>query len=333
MNRYNLNYLEVPREENDTRFIKSFTNDDVIEKSREFFDFFESFGFVVIRNVLEQEEIDASLNEMFEFLERTVPGFDRSNVDSWKLWNSESFGMCGKMPVFTQQMLLNRQNINIYRAFASLIGTENLRVNHDRWAIYRPTELLGKQFESAENIHLDINPWRFLNDDSKVWDVVDNLNYGDLRDFVTENTHVTQTTRGRQLQGILNLVENEENDGGLMIIPGFHRDFENWVHSLGPMTDSECRYKFPSNHPFRQFAIRVPCRAGSLVIWDQRCVHGSRGNRSERMRGVQFMRMQSAEKMPNKRARNRQKAIRREMEKIKFLPILTDVGRTVFGIQ
>lgn len=322
-----LRFVDLPRDESDYSFVKSFS----IKETNEIQDFFHQYGFVVIHKVLTPEQCEATRAEMFDHIEKLCATFDRNNKNTWAEWKSESFGMSGKEPVFTLQVLRNRQNENVYQAFATILNNEKLLTNHDRWAIYRPTLICGEKFKTPDNIHLDLNPWRFENDDPSVWRIVDSLGYQEARDFVIENTHVTKSTRGRQVQGILNLHDNNEYDGGLVLIPGFHHHFTQWVQSLGPMTDPECRYKFPVNHPFQKFAQRITCREGSLVIWDQRCIHGTRGNISEEPRFVQFIKMFCANGINKKRNQSRRKFVERELNRNNLNP--TKIGKLVFGLN
>lgn len=326
-NQLNFQYTELPRDEQDCRFIKSFE----VGESTEILQFFEEYGFVVIRNVLTPDECSQTIMEMFDHVKKSCPSFDPNDKSTWSEWKSESFGMSGKEPLFTPQILRNRQNEKVYQSFSTMLGTGKILSNHDRWAIYRPTMVCGTKFKTPDNIHLDLNPWRFEQNDETIWKFVDSLCYQDVRDFVVENTHVTKSTRGRQVQGILNLHDNEEYDGGLVLIPGFHHYFSQWVDLLGPMIDPDCRYKFPSNHPFQKFAQRITCRQGSLVIWDHRCIHGTRGNMSETPRLVQFIRMFSVENMSKKRQISRKRFIERELNKINFNP--TKIGKIVFGLN
>lgn len=324
---FQMNFIDLPRDENDYRFIKSFK----VDQTREWLQFFDEFGFVVISDALTEEECRLTKSEMFDLIEKQFPLFDRNDCSTWKNWESESFGMSSKTPIFSPQILKNRQNEKIYSVFSNIIGSEKILVNHDRWAIYRPTLLCGDHFRTPDNIHLDINPWRFESDDQTVWSLVDSLTFNNIRDFVVENTHVTKTLRGRQLQGIINLHDNDEFDGGLVLIPGFHTRFSEWVRTLGPMNDPECRFKIPKNHPFQKFAQRITCRAGSLVIWDQRMIHGSRGNQSTEPRFVQFIKMFSFEKMSKSRKTARRKFIEKELKKIDFNP--SPIGSVVFGFK
>jgi hypothetical protein len=322
-----LEHLDIPYDEEDYRFVHSFTVDQLADQETR--DFLEEFGFLVVRDVLDQAQCQATIDEMLGFLEANNAGFQRDDQSTWHHWVGRSFGMPSPDPQFTPQIVANRQNRNLYRVFQTLIGSDDLRVNHDRWAIYRPTLTVGDEYRTRDNVHLDINPWRFQADDASLWRSIDDqLRYSSLHDFITENNHVTLSLRGRQFQAVLNLVDNEVDDGGFVIVPGFHRYFAHWC-SQQPMTHTDCKYAFHAKDAVAKKAVRIPCRAGSLIVWDQRCAHGSRGNRSHRMRAVMFLKMFSADGMPEHRAAARKAALRKV---IGTHHTISDIGKIVFGL-
>jgi len=323
-----MEHLDVPYDD-EYRFVQSFSVDELT--SDEARAFLELYGFLVVRNVLTQAECDATIDEMFSYLEAHNEGFERQRLETWSKWAGRSFGMPSNEPLFTPQLLANRQNANVHRVFSTLIGTAQLLVNHDRWAIYRPTLLVGDEYRTRDNVHLDINPWRFQQDDASLWREVDaNLTYAAVRDFIAENNQVTRSTRGRQFQAVLNLLDNEEADGGFVIVPGFHRYFERWTQSVA-MTHTECKYAFRDKDPIAKAAVRIPCAAGSMIVWDQRCAHGSRGNRSDRMRAIQFLKMFSSEGMDERRRLARRRCLQRLVRS--STTAISDVGRIVFDLQ
>jgi len=75
-------------------------------------------------------------------------------------------------------------------------------------------------------------------------------------------------------------------------------------------------------------------RAGSLLIWDQRTVHGSRPNDSNRARYCQFMKMfpNIAERQPE-RAANRARILKQHIEGCGFIEHLTPLGSKLFGLN
>ena len=80
--------------------------------------------------------------------------------------------------------------------------------------------------------------------------------------------------------------------------------------------------------------LRIPMRAGSLVIWDQRTPHGSHPNNSSNSRFAQFLKVFPAHPIDAKRAANRAAAVREMMSKCGFgKEELTELGISMFGLE
>ncbi|CAK0866162.1 unnamed protein product, partial [Prorocentrum cordatum] len=126
-----------------------------------------------------------------------------------------------------------------------------------------------------------------------------------LRDFRAEITSV-QGCAGVHIQGVLNLLDNLEEDGGTRVVPGFHKAFPEWFKALGPLEQNLFQsgphdnfvlrrahgggsFKFSNLDPIHKLSHRVPMRAGSMLIWNQLVVHGSVANNSRNFRMAQFI--------------------------------------------
>eukprot|EP00456_Euglypha_rotunda_P005476 TRINITY_DN10928_c0_g1_i10.p1 TRINITY_DN10928_c0_g1~~TRINITY_DN10928_c0_g1_i10.p1 ORF type:complete len:151 (+),score=18.49 TRINITY_DN10928_c0_g1_i10:166-618(+) len=113
----------------------------------------------------------------------------------------------------------------------------------------------------------------------------------------------------------MNLADNKEQDGGFQIVPGFHHHLERWAKSPKGMALvkrygwRETFIMLPDDIEFHEHSIRVTARAGSVVFWDQRTMHGSRPNESPNPRYAQFFKIFPAT-MYSKRATARQAAIK-----------------------
>jgi hypothetical protein len=79
-------------------------------------------------------------------------------------------------------------------------------------------------------------------------------------------------------QGLLNLMDNEEADGGTVVVPRFPMHFDDWRRSLGSFRKNRTGQRRRGNSfvfsdptdPILSLARRVPLRAGSLLLWDMR---------------------------------------------------------------
>jgi len=93
--------------------------------------------------------------------------------------------------------------------------------------------------------------------------------------------HTDQSSRRRGLhcvQGSMNLIDSEDNDGGFVVIPGSHLYHDEFfkIHDIGvsqdwykySKTDLEWFYKTKG---LKIKKVNVP--AGALILWDSRLIH------------------------------------------------------------
>ena len=126
---------------------------------------------------------------------------------------------------------------------------------------------------------------------------------------VSENNATASATNGNaKVQGLLNLIDAREQDGGFLCVPGFHKHLQEWVaaqpvvgHGLkddqgaqGAQAQSRpaAAYDFcevPSADPMIGHAQRVPMRKGALLVWNSELPHCNYSNDSNRFRMVQYI--------------------------------------------
>lgn len=68
--------------------------------------------------------------------------------------------------------------------------------------------------------------------------------------------------------------------GGLFVLPGSHRLFDNYRSGSMPSV------RIPPTAPFAEFVVDVPLRAGQAIAWSDRLFHGSHPNRTSQPRLV-----------------------------------------------
>ena len=150
------------------------------------------------------------------------------------------------------------------------------------------------------------------------------------------------------LQGSITLLDNREEDGGFICVPGFKNYFEKWAKQ-SPDRQSlldECKRRklviFPTGHKLWKMAIRITSRRGSLIVWDQRTPHGAIPNSSCSFRCAQFVKMfiappsagLSFQSSQRERMRARAAVLRKEFAKCGFDDTeLSELGRLVFGLD
>eukprot|EP01013_Petalomonas_cantuscygni_P017359 TRINITY_DN34503_c0_g1_i1.p1 TRINITY_DN34503_c0_g1~~TRINITY_DN34503_c0_g1_i1.p1 ORF type:complete len:532 (+),score=74.05 TRINITY_DN34503_c0_g1_i1:166-1596(+) len=174
----------------------------------------------------------------------------------------------------------------------------------------------------------------------------DALDWGGTTTWVDENNLAAEAISygGLAVQGVLNLLDNRAegapsdvdvddagDDGGLMLVPGFHKSFAAFAAAAGRACAAgrlTCgrSVRFEERSAIRSAGQRIPMRAGSLVVWDQRLAHGSRGNRSGRPRVVQFVRMFPSATMSAEARARRACAVRAALIAHGLQPVVAEAG-------
>jgi len=101
--------------------------------------------------------------------------------------------------------------------------------------------------------------------------VLNGLTYEHLNDFIVENNEIgVMADNQLHCQGLLNLVDNKEDDGGFHLVPGFKHHYVDWVQAnrkrlLSSYGKFQAFVILPESEPFQQHALRITCRAGSMV--------------------------------------------------------------------
>ncbi len=316
--------------------------------------------------MLDKEEIEKSVDDVWNHLESgnwrnsfyqkksDQRGPSRHVPKEWdKVWPAmETEGILGTPPVFSKQAFKNRQHPRVYNSFAKLLGEDKLMVSIDRYGLFRPTKKVDingdgskfedrAQWETHRNLHLDMNAWDFYRGDEKV----DTINYklafpGNLKylpEFCSEYNqtgHYTTPGNELRLQGLINFIDNREQDGGFQLVPGFHKKLKEWAaHTEGTIGRSRSTFvMLPGSEPMHKFSERITLPAGALLLWDIRLPHGSRPNESERTRMAQFIKFFPAP--PSGVIGQQRKTVVREMlNESKIGDELTDLGKKLFALE
>jgi len=340
-------------------FVVSFHKDvldDEISK-REVVAFFDKYGFVVFRDVLTPEDCEGTASEILDQLESQYMLFRRGEIDTYSALSSETYGLAKEPAIFTPHIIKNRCNEYVVKALRLLLKDEDILLSHDRWCFYRPTKIMRSsgeeqnipEWKTRSSLHLDLNPWFYMQCDTSSSQHV--LKYQSLRDFSKEMNSVTHQN-APHLQGVLSITDNRMNDGGTVVVPGFHSVFTEWVKSLGSMREymkhnnlrtnrlvwrghGAGSFKFAEEDRIHSLKRRVTLRAGSFLVWDQRIVHGSMPNSSTNTRIVQFVKAFRRYGVPNQQLDARSKCIQRHMKEAGTLnlDITTDDVQRVLGLK
>jgi hypothetical protein len=152
--------------------------------------FFDEQGYVVVHEAVPQENCDAVIDAIWEFL-----GLNRANLEECYRPPLKPGGM---IEMYQHQALWNnRQYPKIYEVFAELRGTPHLAVSIDRVGMKLPRHPDHPDYDHKGFTH---------------WDV---------------DTTQLPTTPG--LQGVLCLSDTDAEMGGFQCVPGFHRNLKEWI--------------------------------------------------------------------------------------------------------
>jgi hypothetical protein len=152
--------------------------------------FFAENGYVIVRNVVPQRNLDAVVDAIWEFLE-----MDRDDPEDWYREPLRSNGM---VEMYQHQALWdNRQHPQVYAAFAELLGAHRLWVSIDRVCMKPPPHPAHPEFDHKGFIH---------------WD-----------------TDTSRLPIPLSLQGVLCLADTDIEQGGFQCVPSLYRNFDRWL--------------------------------------------------------------------------------------------------------
>jgi len=242
----------------------------------------------------------------------------------------------------------NRQNPNVYQAYSKILGTEELFVSVDRFGVMRPTtQVLQKdgvsrvdypEYGTEEKwLHWDLNPWKLLPKNAETANTEVSDYEIDIRDpgfFITENNDTSFLPPYFKVQGLVALTDCTEDDGGFLCVPGFQKEINQWAEAnegLYERKKDKTYVSVPSNDSIVDRAVKIPIRAGSLLIWDSRLPHCNFPNHSDKFRIVQYIKMFPIMNKGEKFLASRSRLLQKLMIKSSFTP--TDLGRQLFGLN
>lgn len=262
-------YPETPFVEENNFYTKSFN----IEDKTNILLFFKEYGFVIIDNIISNEECKKTELEIFNYLNIT---------DTKSFFNHTEDNIVSRKPLFTPNIVNNRQNINIYNIFSMLLNNKNLLVSHDICYFLKPTKFVNinnkimdmNKWKTSDDIYLDIN---LLNINKKK--ILNKLNYTNTKNFIYENFIVD--INDKNINGLINLTDNMKNDGGFSCVPGFHKYFEYWFSQCNQndLINSD-NYKFSKDDPIKKKLYKINIKKGSLLLWDQKIPYSIEQNNS-----------------------------------------------------
>ena len=268
-----------------------------------------TWGYVIVPNAVPSENIERLKALLWEFQE--MDPTDPSTWDKPQLRDHQmqELNHSGMVEIYNHQCLWdNRQHRRLYNAFVDIWDREDLWVTIDRANLNTP-----------------------------------NRSARPFPGFIHWDADTSAKPLAVNVQGVLSLVDTDEEVGGFQCVPELFRTLEQWIETQ-PL----------DRHPFfpntAGFEIRfVPMKAGDLLIWNTLLAHGIKPNVStNRARMAQYVSMYPADEG---NANARETRIRswsereipndpafpgdpREWEKIRYgRAELTDLGERLLGLR
>ena len=201
-------------------------------------------GYVIIPRAVPESHLEATISAIAAFLE-----LDPRDPETWYEGPPRRLGFVEMY--HHQAMWDNRQYPRVYEAFKSLWDDEKLWVSIDRTNMTPPERESRPHGFNEPLIHWDID--------------------------------TTAHPEALNVQGVLYLTDTAENQGGFQCVPGFHKQFFEWVKTQPPDRDP-MRPDMTDLEP-----VAIPGKAGDLLIWHSLLPHGNSRNTSDRPRWCQYI--------------------------------------------
>lgn len=211
-------------------------------------------GYAVIKNVLSIEEIETGKRLAWKWLKSYSKEINPNNIKSWNNWpKGRQSGIFFTDGIGQSDfMWYLRERPNVIKTFENVWGTKELVTSFDGCTILRPPDFSPLWKTSPLPYHLDQN---------------------------------LRLLPGFQcVQGGLNLLDSEENDGGFVVLPQSHLAVHK-LFKLEPYKQNSTHFvKLPMDAnqvPWTTFLshlprpIKVCLKAGDFVLWDSRAIHGN----------------------------------------------------------
>nr|QYA18863.1 oxidoreductase [Clandestinovirus] len=211
-------------------------------------------GFAVVSGVCTQEEIVTAFDHLWNFFESLGSGIDRNDPKTWdnEGWpNTFCNGIISQHGVGQSTFLWYLRLLPSIRSiFETIWNTTELLVSFDGANAFRPYTYNTKwKTTTSPWVHIDQNPFR---------------------------------QPGRHaVQGMVNLVDSKDGDGGFFCFPQSHLTvFEEWAkEELGKQGSSKAKFfALEKQDGYARIMtgckeLNVRAKAGDFVLWDSRLAH------------------------------------------------------------
>ena len=216
-------------------------------------------GYCVIRDVADAEAILRAKSLLWDFLE-SVPDTEvtRGDPASWSRgWlPSAGNGLMGGYGIGQSDFCWHARQIpGVKQAFASIWECDNLLVSFDGGNVFRPWQGAHPEWRTGGG-------W---------WHVDQNFYVPEGRSSGSGHTSDARIS----VQGFITFTDASPTTGGLCVIPGSHKSFKQVCErSFAEKLPADFVPVLSSDPALRESGSRLVCaKAGSLILWDSRCVH------------------------------------------------------------
>jgi hypothetical protein len=322
---------------------------------------FDKYGIVAITNILSKNEVNETVNNINNLMKKLCGEcFSFYDEKTYDLITNDimtkahgMFGDTGPLsPSFQKQIIKNRLHPNVQKAFSILYDIEpkDMIAHHDMILWMRKTvgengEDLSKYRTSLydQGIHLDVDLCGYLDENilPKITEKINSFMYLNIQNFVSEN-NIKNFKMGRQVRGLLNILDNRVEDGGFHCVPGGHLAIKQWYEKYkneiikntpsisgnfvfgkdGPEFRMNIDEKFIMNDIDHKLGtVRIPCPAGTLILVDILLPHGGRPNYTNRNRiALPILYSPKCNWTDYKTLERRKKTIKKIFNEINYIP-------------
>ena len=153
--------IRAPYDNDSHKYLQSF---DIDANPKEIKAFYDKYGFVIFNNILTEEEINLSIDDLWNEYGEKV---SRHDPTTWEIVK-DPHGFVGAQPHDGKQLWNNRQNPKVYKAFKMMYEMISRRKLKEplisclaRGSIMLPTKgPYGKEEYKIERLpHFDLNPY------------------------------------------------------------------------------------------------------------------------------------------------------------------------------
>lgn len=241
-------------------------------------DCLDRFGLVVVP-VLSADERASTLEAFFREAneEQRPTAVEKLSLDplTWgnENWPNKSQFLVRRRPTVAYEPTLVRTHPRVHRVFAALFGTDELVTSIDRWGVMRGTARVPtRQFDGS------VRP-----QDRPDW-----------RQHLALHWDANPGQQAQRYQALVAILDNPIGVGGFRAVLGSHHFFSELSGTSGADEDvpyTGANKKISSHDPLQKLSQKIPVRAGDMIVFDSRLLHGTFENKSPSMRLVQYVRM------------------------------------------